>query len=124
MTTPDPQTRTHAEILTNLKASMDGREVGNVIPGLKLPLTVTADAATIAALDAAIDALLAPAPVPQAKDDRYAPLANFSDDDIQTLFVILSYTQREPHRLSGLLKLLRAAPVPEGQTTQDDLKSN
>lgn len=46
------------------------------------------------------------------------PLAEFSEQDIRDLFEILRYTQRDPRRLAGVLRLLResneiASPICE-----------
>jgi hypothetical protein len=39
------------------------------------------------------------------------PLANLSESDIRDLFEILRYTHRDPHRLTGVLRLLRETEV-------------
>jgi len=48
---------TSADILDILREQLDGRELGNILPGLRLPFTIKADDATLDALRAGAVAL-------------------------------------------------------------------
>lgn len=98
MTPTDPHAL--AQILENMAEQFDGREVGLIIPGLKLPFGVTADEATISALKAGAQALRRDDA--QAAWNEVAKLLRFGE--MTDPWVLLGAVKSEIERLTDTIR--------------------